>query len=237
MSNKNSFHLKQFTIIQKKSAMKVGVDGILLGAWADVSNCSKILDVGTGTGLIALMVAQRSEAIITAVEREEKAAEEAKLNAEASPWNKRIKIHLNSFQNFVTSSSNKFDLIISNPPYFKNSLKAGYEERTVARHNDSLPFDELVYGAARLLSNEGKFSIIIPIDSADELLELGVQNHLYLCRKTIIRANPKKKSKRVMIEWSRKKTVPTENVLILSNSDGTPSEEYKSLTREFYLKF
>lgn len=237
MSRKNSFKLKQFSIIQEKSAMKVGVDGILLGAWADVTNCCRILDVGTGTGLIALMMAQRSEALITAIELEENAVEEARHNAETSPWSERIDVWHTSFQNFVNSSTKKYDLIVSNPPYFKNSLKAGYEERTFARHNDSLPFDELVRGAAKLLSKKGKFSIIIPINSVEELLELGKKNHLYLCRKTKIKANKNKKCKRVMLEWCREEIISTEKVLILSNSDGIPSEEYKELTCEFYLKF
>lgn len=237
MSKKNSFKLKQFSIIQEKSAMKVGVDGILLGAWADVSGCERILDVGTGTGLIALIMAQRSEALITAVELEENAAKEARYNAETTAWKKRIEICHDSFQNFVNGSSNKYDLIVSNPPYFKNSLKARSEQRTVARHNDSLPFDELVRGAAKLLSNKGKFSVIIPINSVEELLELGIENHLYLCRKTKIKANKNKKCKRVMLEWCREETTSTDNVLVLSNSDGTPSEEYKELTGEFYLKF
>ncbi|MDP2113785.1 MAG: methyltransferase, partial [Bacteroidota bacterium] len=164
MPRNNYFQFKQFRIIQDKSAMKVGVDGVLLGVWANVSGAKRILDIGTGTGLIALMMAQRNaDARIDAVEIEPDAFQEAVYNIQQSPWNERIQIELCSFQEFAGKAGLKYDLIVSNPPYFTNGHKAPLENRATARHSDSLSLGDLISGAIGLLNETGKIALVLPV--------------------------------------------------------------------------
>jgi tRNA1Val (adenine37-N6)-methyltransferase len=235
MSN-NYFKFKQFTVIQDKSAMKVGTDGVLLGSWADVTNCTRILDIGTGTGLIALMLAQRAEnAKITALEIEKHSAAEALLNFNASPWTNRLDIQHIFFQQFLGVYDDKFDLIVSNPPFFQHSLKAKSEERTMARHNDMLPFSDLLGGTVTLLSENGCGAFILPFYIESEFCRMANDYGLFLRRKTEIKPNDKKAVNRVLLEFSKYKTSMKNSRITIYNNEGLWSEEYKSLTREFYL--
>lgn len=238
MAKNKFFKFKQFTITQEKSAMKVGTDGILLGAWANPDNCRQILDVGTGTGLVALMLAQRSDAQITAVEIEEFAALEAKQNVFNSPWKNQLVVHNNSFQDFAENCSTKFDLIVSNPPFFNESIKAATEIRTIARHTDSLSFTELLAGVAKLLNAEGKFSLILPFVSAMCFEELALNEGLFLIRKTEIKPSIQKLSNRVLMEFGKTKAKPKTDCLAIYAESGTEyTESFKNLTKEFYLNF
>ncbi|MFV0590476.1 MAG: tRNA1(Val) (adenine(37)-N6)-methyltransferase [Draconibacterium sp.] len=237
MGRNNYFQFKQFKIIQEKSAMKVGVDGVLLGAWVKINSTSRILDVGTGTGLIALMLAQRSEAQVTAIEIEENAFREAVANVDASLWQNRIKVYHTSLQQFAKSEVPKFDLIVSNPPFFNRATPAAFAERTIARHNDLLPFSELLKSSAGLLSENGRIALILPLEALSEIQHWAEINELRLYRKTSIIPKTGKKENRVMLELGKKETAFSEDCLTIYNSDGSFTEEYMLLTKNFYLKF
>ena len=163
------FSFKQFTVYHDRCAMKVGTDGVLLGAWVDVVSARNILDVGTGTGLISLMMAQRCNAQIRAVDIDADAVEQARGNVAASPWQDRIEVELQDICHFT--SETLFDVIVSNPPYFTDSLKCPERQRNIARHTDLLDFDKLAESAARLLHSEGVFSVIIPADGKESFLD------------------------------------------------------------------
>lgn len=237
MGRNTYFQFKQFRIEQVHSAMKVGVDGVLLGAWAEVANVAKILDVGTGTGLIALMLAQRSKAQITAIEIEKSAAMEARENVAASPWKDRIQVLHTSFQDFASSSQEKFDLIVSNPPYFAGATKAASDERSMARHNDRLSFEELTLHSSALLNENGRLAIIIPSESFDELHRIVSRYKLYLKQITHIRPKPSKMVNRVLAQWSTIEEAPEIQELCIYEQDGVFTEAYKNLTCDFYLLF
>ncbi|WP_319231340.1 tRNA1(Val) (adenine(37)-N6)-methyltransferase [Draconibacterium orientale] len=237
MGRNNYFQFKQFRIEQARSAMKVGIDGILLGAWADVRDCNTILDIGTGTGLIALMLAQRSQARITAIEIEKNAAEEATENVAASPWKDRVEVANVSLQNFAAETTSKFDLIVSNPPFFQNSLKADNKSRSLARHTDSLSYNSLFKNTAQLLSEEGRCAFIFPEAVIKEIENQARLNELGLKRITRIAPHENKPANRVLVEMSKKKTASVTGHLTIYNNDGSWSDNFKTLTRDYYLNF
>lgn len=233
------FQFKQFRIIQERSAMKVGVDGVLIGAWADVSGASWILDIGAGTGLIALMMAQRNPiARIDAVEIEPEAYEESLFNVKQSPWSERITVACCSFQQWAEKSTQKYDLIVSNPPYFGNGHKAPLESRAQARHSDGLPMDELLAGISRLLAKNGKAALILPSESLEQIKQLALLNNLFLSRFCHVKPNPQKPVFRVLVELSNSAGSIEEDTLMIefeTHFDYTP--QYRQLTKDFYLKF
>jgi len=230
------FKFKQFSIQQNNTAMKVGTDGVLLGAWISIRE-GNVLDIGTGTGLIAIMLAQRSKTtLIDAVEVEEEAYNQAKENIAACNWKNRISAHHLPIQNFKPTT--KYDLIISNPPFFLASTKAPNEERNTARHTDSLSFDDLIASVTRLLNSEGIFSLILPINEAELFTGLATTQHLFLNKKCVIKPNPTKPAKRVLMEFSFSKTdIVSEELTIETATRHQYTKEYISLTQDFYLKF
>ena len=246
------FSFKQFTIHQDRCAMKVGTDGVLLGVLSPVDTQNvlssekenseyKILDIGTGTGLVALMLAQRTEgkAKISAVEIDLEAALQARENASNTPW--QIDVYNNSIQDFAHECQEKFDLIVSNPPYFINSLKAPDKNRNTARHTDTLSFEDLVGSAEKLLADEGRFTVIIPCSSENDFIEITKGSNLFA--ESIIRVLPKvgKEAKRSVITFVRDadknncNTNVTE-LVIETESRHCYTEEFKCLTADFYLK-
>jgi tRNA1Val (adenine37-N6)-methyltransferase len=239
MPRNNYFQFKQFRIIQERSAMKVGMDGVLLGAWVDTSGAERILDVGSGTGLIALMIAQKSRlAQIDAIEVDPEAFQEAVFNVQQSPWNDRIQIELSSFQEFTEQTDRKYDLILSNPPFFSNGVKAPLESRAQARHSDSLPLEVLISGAANLIAEKGRIALVLPIESLPEIALLTDLNQLFISRLCRIKPNPQKPAFRILIELTNSECAIRESELMIEfekHHDYTP--EYKELTRDFYLKF
>lgn len=237
MGRNNYFQFKQFKIVQEQTAMKVGVDGVLLGAWVKTNSATNVLDVGTGTGLIALMLAQRSKATITGVEIEGKAAEEARFNVKASPWSDRVAIVHQSFQQFAARCPQKFDLVVSNPPFFKNSSKTPTPERTLARHNDALPFSELIGLSAELLTPRGSLALIIPADTYAEIEAIAARNRLFPQRITRVFPKISKPANRILAEFSSKPRKNIKNDLYIYHPDGSFTDEYIELTRAFYLKF
>ena len=218
--------------------MKVGTDGALLGAWANVSGIKNVLDVGAGTGLISLMIAQRTSVKVLGIEIEKNAAKEANENVQKSPWKNRVTIKNISFQEFEKSSKEKFDLIISNPPFFSNSYKNEVTNLAIARHNDLLPFSELIKGSVKLLNKNGRLAVILPIIQAKEFIELAKNKDLCLNRLTKVKPKAKKNTNRFLMEFTKKQMPLKKDYLIIYNETGIDyTESYKQLTRDFYLKF
>lgn len=232
----NTFLFKQFSITQENTAMKVGTDGVLLGAWSKAIE-GKILDIGTGTGLIALMLAQRTKtALIDAIEIDKLASEDAQKNFDNSVWKERLISFNSPLQDFQPQK--EYDLIISNPPFFINATKAPEINRNNARHTDSLSFDELISSVKRLLANTGIFSLILPINEANHFIELAQLNKLFLNRKCLVKPSPTKAAKRTLMEFSfTKKEIVEEELTIETENRHEYTKEYISLTKDFYLKF
>ncbi len=175
----DSFAFKEFEVKQTNCAMKVGTDAVLLGAWGNLPESGNTLDIGTGTGIIAMMAAQRSSSFIDAIEIDEDAYTEALDNCRKSKWSNRILVHHISFQKFVPSIQKKYDMILSNPPYFSNCVQAASESRTMARHTCNLSFEELIDGIASLLKRDGSFATILPLKEAEQLTGIAKRYGLY----------------------------------------------------------
>jgi tRNA1Val (adenine37-N6)-methyltransferase len=236
MSN-NYFQFKQFLVLQDKCAMKVGTDGVLLGAWTEIGNSLNILDVGSGTGLIAMMMGQRSNAMIDAIEIEENAFIQARENISGCKWKDRIKLFHTSFQEYSVNCRQQYDLIISNPPYFNNSLKAPDKERSLARHSDSLSFADLVNGSLKILNKSGRLSVILPVDQAKVFLEATLHAGLFCSRRTLVKPNKEKSPVRFLLEFVREKIHCREDELTIELGRHCYTNDYINLTKEFYLNF
>lgn len=240
MSN-HSFAFKQFTIHQEKCAMKVGTDAVLLGAWAKTYGVRRALDIGTGTGIIALMLAQKCGCTIDAIDIDEVAAGEAKENVTNSPWRERVRIHHISLQDFAKMQDEKYDLIVSNPPYFTDSHPATEESRTKARHTVLLPFPDLIHSATKLLSKEGKFYVILPTKEGELFREMAEAKGLHLRRLTRVKTTPEKAEKRLLMQFGfTAKPQVSESTLIIEKDNLNAqnyTDEYKELTKEYYLYF
>ena len=233
---KDCFTFKQFSVYQDRCAMKVGTDGTLLGAWAHApeGRC-RILDIGTGTGLIAMMMAQRyPQAEIVGVDISSEACAQARENVKYSPFFKRVSIV--NFDIAEYDSGELFDTIVSNPPYFVNSLNCPDENRTIARHSDSLSYKDLLKQVIRLLSDEGNFSLVIPTESISAIESEAAFEGLILSRKCLIKTTPRKSPKRVLMEFHK---YPSDHIEIseevLETSPNVRSEWYSNLTKDFYL--
>jgi len=231
-----SFQFKQFTVHHDKCAMKVGTDGVLLGAWASTLNISRALDIGTGTGLIALMLAQRCAAVIDAVEIDEHACEQARENIARSPWADRIHLHACYIQQFADNKTGGYDLIVANPPYFRNALLSPEKSRSMARHDRNLSFEELLHAASGLLKAHGRFAVVIPAAEKEHFTGLAWPEGLYPSRFLLVRPAPGKPFTRCLAEFSPdRNTACTVSELGIKNQSGY-STDYISLTKEFYLK-
>lgn len=229
------FRFKRFTVRQPNAAMKVGTDGVLLGAWVGVRDTDqRILDIGTGTGVIALMMAQRcGNARITAVEIDAPSAADARDNAAASPWSDRVEVV--ECDAAVYDSPERFDLIVSNPPYFVDSLLPPDKGRAAARHAASLPFGELVRAVARLLAPGGRFALILPVEESRMFCDAAC-GVLYPVRVTEVCSTPRSGVIRLLTEFRAEPAaeVATSRLVI---DDGGFTPEYRELTKDFYLKF
>ena len=228
------FRFKRFIVRHDRCAMKVGTDGVLLGAWSDIGQASRILDVGTGTGLVALMLAQRSQAKIVALEIDTDAILQAEENIEDSPWRDRIEVIGQDFRTFA--SDEKFDLIVSNPPYFVDSLECPGKQRTMARHNDSLSYDELLEGVVRLLTYNGRFCVIIPMDMSESLKARAAVLDLFPSKQLDVITTPGKPPKRTLLEFVfNSGVICNRTELLLEIQRHQYSPEYIELTKDFYL--
>jgi tRNA1Val (adenine37-N6)-methyltransferase len=233
----NYFKFKQFTIQQENCAMKVGTDGVLLGAWVHVENANSILDIGTGTGLIALMLAQRCSAKIDAIEIDLAATEQALENFNNSPWKDRLNVNHEPFQ-VHSQKSVKYDLLVTNPPYFSGALKSADLKRSAARHDSTLNKKELLDGSVRLLNSNGRLGIILPIEEYNVFSSQISQWNLFEIRKTFVIPKPGRKASRVIAELSFvQQPVEIGEMIIEKYGRHAYSEEYIGMTKEFYLKF
>ncbi len=232
------FKFKQFTIGQDRCAMKVGTDGVLLGAWVPLHfQPQRILDVGSGTGLLALMLAQRSNAAtIDAVEVDNAAFEQCVENFEASPWSDRLFCYHASFQEFYIEIEERYDLIISNPPFYVEDFSSGQLSRDTARQNQWLPFATIFEGADKLLSEDGNLAMIIPYASETSILNLANTCGFYPVNLTHVRGNPNTLIKRSLLQFSRTKGNPNIQELAIELERDVYTQEYRKLTRDFYLK-
>lgn len=236
----NPFRFKQFTVIQDKSSMKVGTDGILLGAWADVDAAESILDIGAGSGLIALMLAQRNtSANVLAVEINEAAFEEARDNAKNSLWSERIEIQHTSIQDYSREVNDKFDVIVSNPPFFSGGTFSDSQERTNVRHTVKLPHGELLMSVRRLLKSEGKFSLILPYLEGLRFCEIAETYNLHCTRKQEVLPKEGRPVERLLMEFRkvRPDQCTVEPQLIVQKGEVNEwTDDFIALTKDFYLK-
>ena len=234
-----SFIFKKFTVFQHKCAHKVGTDAVLIGAWARVGKAKFVLDVGTGTGIIALMMAQKSQAQIDAIDIEQSSFEQALENAAHSHWHNRIRVLRHSLQDFIKAASKKYDIIISNPPYFVDSYKAPDEERKHARHNDTLPFLDLIEGVKHLLNKDGKFYIILPTKEAQDFKTLAEKKGLHLVERLRVKTKQLNDAeKRHLMQFSFKATALSDHTISIEKGNHHDyTDEYKLLTGDFYLHF
>ena len=218
--------------------MKVGTDGVLLGAWVNIDPwVESVLDIGTGTGVIALQMAQRSEAeLIDALEIETNAFEQAVENFENSDWSNRLFCYHGSLQEFREEIDEKYDLIISNPPYFNDSFKALKEDRTIARHTDQLNFFELLSSSATLLSEKGNCAFIIPYKEEENFIQIARNNGLYPSRITRVRGHNKSALKRSLLQLSSKDISPEINELTIELERHVYTAPYVDIVKDFYLK-
>jgi tRNA1Val (adenine37-N6)-methyltransferase len=233
----NYFSFKQFTIYQDQCAFKVGTDGVLLGAAADISEANHILDIGTGTGLIALMLAQRCEAEIVAIEPDHDSFVQACSNISQSKWKDRIKVVNSSLQDFDPGSLG-FDLIVTNPPFFSDSLKNPDKGKAAGRHNDSLKNEDLLKGANRLLATVGRLQVIMPYVEGLVFIAEAQEHGLYCNNILKIKPLPTSEIRRLILTFSKKKQKVSEKFLTIEHGQRHDfTEEYKNLTKDFYLKF
>ena len=233
------FQFKQFSVEQDRCAMKIGTDGVLLGAWTPIPDkIFSVLDVGAGTGIIALMLAQRSTAEqIDALEIDEEAYEQAVENFENSPWSDRLFCFHAGLDEFVEEPEDEYDLIISNPPFYTEDYKTENEQRDLARFADAMPFEDLVEAADLLLSENGIFSAIIPYKEEEKFIALTKDFDLFPIKITRVKGTPTSEIKRSLLAFSRNisENFPVDE-LVIETSRHIYTEEYIALTKDFYLK-
>jgi tRNA1Val (adenine37-N6)-methyltransferase len=244
------FTFKKFTVCQAGAAMKVGTDGVLLGAWCPMAHRPvRVLDIGTGTGLIALMAAQRGEAWgceADAVEIDAEAAQQARANFAASPWADRLRIYNADIKGFITRnglnighhpSPKTYDLIVSNPPFFSETLVSPDARRALARHTEALTYDELTGCAAAALGDEGVFAVIVPFDHASAFIAAAAHHGLHPHSRLDVRPTPAHAPHRSLLAFGRTAAEPACDTLVIETARHIYTPEYRALTRDFYLKF
>jgi tRNA1Val (adenine37-N6)-methyltransferase len=230
------FQFKQFKILQDNTAMKVSTDACILGAYTDVRKCERILDIGTGTGLLAMMLTQRNQtAILDAVEIEESAYNQAVGNIDDSVFREKINVFHSTIQQFQTD--NLYDLIISNPPFYQNHLQSNKSQKNLAHHTISLSFEDLMASVNKFLQPNGTFVVLLPMYETSCLIEIAIQFQLFPQKQLQIRHRQNSKILRIITTfgYSEKQTLLEE--LIIKNPDETYTEEFRELLKEFYLIF
>ncbi len=234
-----SFAFKQFTIKQDQCAMKVGTDAVLLGAWVIPNGSKTILDIGTGTGIIALMIAQKSQAHIEAIDIDEHAVAQATQNVSESKFASQINVTQISLQDYAKTTDKKFSLIVSNPPYFEQSLKSTDAQRSQARHADVLPFEELLDGVLKLLDEKGKFCLILPSLEALKFRDLAEKKGLHLSKLLRVKSRADKDTdKRHLMQFEFTPSEFSETTLVIEQEERHQyTAEYKHFTRDYYVNF
>lgn len=237
MANK-PFQFKEFSIQQNRCAMKIGTDGVLLGAWTSIiKQPFSILDIGAGTGILSLMLAQRSFAeLIDAIEIDDSAYEQCVDNFEQSPWGDRLFCYHASLEAFAEEIEDKYELIICNPPFYSEDYKTDNTQRDMARFQDAMPFNHLLESVSKLLSDNGTFSVVIPAKEENTLTKLAAQFNLFPNRILHVKGNPTSKRKRSLIEFSFDESQTTFESLIIETERHQYTQDYINLTKDFYLK-
>jgi len=233
------FQFKQFSVNQDQCAMKIGTDGVLLGAWTPIDhNPFSILDIGTGTGIIALMLAQRTSAQqIDALEIDENTYEQAVDNFENSPWSDRLFCFHAGLDEFIEEPEDEYDLIVSNPPFHAEDYKTKNEQRDLARFQDALPFEDLIEAADLLLSENGIFALIIPYKEEQKFIQLAANFELFPIKTTRVKGTPITEIKRSLLAFSRHKMAELAiDELVIETARHHYTPEYIALTKDFYLK-
>jgi tRNA1Val (adenine37-N6)-methyltransferase len=235
MSRKKTFRFKQFSVDHDRCTMKVGTDGVLLGAWVNIEEASTILDIGTGSGVIALMMAQRAVvgAHVDAVELEHQDAQQALENVARSPWPSKISIHVTDIQDFYPP--HHYELIVSNPPFFHNSYHSPDERRIEARHTTRLSHDGLLATVDRLLHSSGRFNTILPPTEGIKFQELARQKNLFCRRLYTFYTRREKPAERLLMEFRRNEGDVETGEIVLYDHALAWSDGYKDLTKDFYL--
>lgn len=230
------FHLKQFSLLHHQSSMKVGTDALLLGIWTSVNNARNILDIGTGAGIIALLMAARSDAFIDAIELDKASYLEAKNNFENSPFSERLVAIHDNFNLFAFNCNQKYDLIISNPPFFINDMRSQDQTRKNARHGDRLSYDELCKGATSLLESNGHLYLVLPYDESKIFIEIAKNNKLYVNRQQIVFPKRGSQPNRINLEFSfseKKKIISEKFVIREENNQFT--EQYIQFFKDYLI--
>jgi tRNA1Val (adenine37-N6)-methyltransferase len=235
LKNSSPFKFKKFVIHHDRCSMKVGTDAVLLGSWVDVRNAKKILDVGTGSGVIALMLAQRTndDVHIDAIELEKEDASQANENVLHSSWSNKVSVFENSLQEFEPLK--KYDLVVSNPPYFINSLLPPTQHRVRTRHNEQLTFEELITHSIRLLNPKATLAVILPFQEGNDFKQLATKNELHVKRQLAFHSRREKPQERWLFEFGFEQMKTKEEKLILYEAGVTKSNDYINLTKDFYL--
>jgi tRNA1Val (adenine37-N6)-methyltransferase len=234
MSNP-SFRFQQFEVFHDRCGMKVGTDGVLLGVWVHLRGAHRILDVGAGSGLISLILAQRTVGLdtkIVGVEIDLDAALQAQENANRSPYVSRLRIEQSDCRTFRDGF---FDLMVSNPPFFRKSLQAPARVRNQARHDESLSYEELVAMATRLLSDEGRLAVVLPYDAEALFEDICWRNCLYVARRCDVSFVEGQAPRRVLLECSRRRNVIDRSILALETTEHQRTDAFLALTSDFYL--
>ncbi|CAM3399384.1 tRNA1(Val) (adenine(37)-N6)-methyltransferase [Yersinia entomophaga] len=236
---RGGFTFKQFFVAHDRCAMKVGTDGVLLGAWVPLQQARRVLDIGCGSGLIALMIAQRSssEVLIDGVELESEAAEQATENAQASPWHDRIRIYSADVNAFAEHHPHQYDLIVSNPPYFSPAVACRDEARNTARYTGSLTHEALLRSAERLITPEGRFCVVLPHSIGEDLAASAVQQGWFVRQQVDVRDRPGKPLHRMLLVLSRQDGEKLHQHLTLRQAEDVYSPEFCQLIGDFYLNY
>lgn len=230
------FRFQQFGINHDRSTLKVGTDAVLLGALAPAENSAHILDIGTGCGVIALMLAQRAaRAQVVGIDVDSSSVQQARENGAASPWKERLHFQHCTAQAFAKTSQRKFDLIVSNPPFFTNSLKSPHVARNLSKHNDALSFDDLAAAVAALLTNDGRFSLILPAAARDSFVDLARARGLHCVHTIFVKPLPYKPANRVVMTFSFHEVPEVRDVLTIRTESNNYSEEYLAVVKNFLL--
>ena len=233
------FQFKKFSVNQDRCAMKVGTDGVLLGAWCPIDNNPfSVLDIGAGTGILSLMLAQRSNVTqIDAIEIDEDAYEQCVENFESSPWGDRLFCFHAGLDEFIDEPEDQYDIIISNPPFYSEDYKTGSEQRNLARFQEAMPFEDLIESADLLLSENGIFSVIIPFTEEEKFINLCAEVELYPIKVTRVKGTPTTEIKRSLLAFKRYElSVLTADELIIETARHQYTDDYIALTKDFYLK-
>ena len=234
------FQFKEFLIRQDQCAMKVGTDGVLLGAWADVSTAQRILDIGAGTGVITIMLGQRTKnngALVHGVEIDPDSAKQARENMQAAPWANRMKLFETAIQDFARVTDQRYDLIVSNPPFFSGGTFSDHQDRNDVRHTVKLPHGDLLTSVRQLLSRNGKFCVILPLIEGMRFKEMAAEYGLFCTRVTRVKPKQDKVVERLLLQFEFEDEVEANDELIIQREERNDwTDAYIALTKDFYLK-